>query len=366
MQALILNSGSSNCKLSLFNVDAKQPLWLPQKPLWKASCLWQEVNEVLKEAAAAHQVEVIGHRIVHGGDVYRAPARIDSNVKKTIERYASLAPLHNPRALEGIEITEALFPKVPGIAVFDTAFHRTIPEHASIYPGPYEWSCNGIKRFGFHGISYQYVVARTAFLMGIESPHLVVCHLGNGSSCAAIQEQKSVDTTMGFTPLEGLMMGTRCGSIDPGLLLYLQQEQHISADQLYQTLHFESGLKGISGSSSDMRKILELSSIGDPRAVLSFKMYVHSVKHHIGAMAAQLRKWEALVFTGGIGENACEVRASVCEGLQHFGVVLDAEKNQSDEEDRQISTAESPIRTYVIHTEEDWCIAKTLINSQFS
>ena len=238
----------------------------PEAPIWENEI---ESNGPIELGLSLEDIDVVGHRIVHGGTEFQEPVLVTEKVKETIRQYIPLAPLHNPKGLEGIELVEKLLPKVPQVAVFDTAFHSTLIPAASTYPGPYEWIHLGIKRYGFHGISYEYCAARCAKLLGKDSLKIVCCHLGNGASIAAIDNNRSVDTTMGFTPLDGLMMGSRSGSIDPGILLYLEQELHQSPEELFNILNFKSGLLGISGVSRDMREILALRSKVDKRAILS-------------------------------------------------------------------------------------------------
>jgi len=248
-------------------------------------------------------------------------------------------------------------PNIPQVGVFDTSFHTTIPDYANTYPGPYLWKELGIKRFGFHGINYEYCSARCSVLLKKDEFKTVCCHLGNGSSIAAIDHTHSIDTSMGFTPLEGLMMGSRCGSIDPGIILFLEQQYHQSPEEIFKTLNYESGLKGISGSSNDMRDIIDLCSKNDPRAKLSFEMYVYSVKRNIGAMIGILNGFNTLIFTAGIGENSALIRQKVCQGLQHVGVIIDEQKNLSCSGDKLISSGCSSIDILVVKAQEDWCIA---------
>ncbi len=376
MKILILNSGSSSYKFALFDIQ-KADLSHPQPPVW--SCTYElgvnstqsttdhsaAIKQRLATMTISHsEIDVVGHRIVHGGSEFQNPTLITSDVKQIIRQFFPLAPLHNPSNLEGIEIIEKLLPNTPQLAVFDTAFHNTLSEATSTYPGPYSWKNFGIKRYGFHGISYQYCAARCAFLLNKDPEKLkiVCCHLGNGASIAAIDGTHSIDTTMGFTPIDGLMMGGRCGSIDPAILLYLQKYHNQTIDELFHALNYSSGLQGISGSSSDMREIIDLCSQGDFRAILAFDMYIHSLKRNIGAMTAVLGGLDALVFTAGIGENAAAVRRGACKELKHLGISLDEKKNQDCHPDAIISAADSNVDVVVIATQEDWCIACTILN----
>jgi acetate kinase len=301
----------------------------------------------------------VGHRVVHGGQDYRESVEITEEVKKAIAHLATLAPSHNPANLEGIEAIEQHWGSVPQVAVFDTAFHSHLPDAAAIYPGPYEWVEQGIRRYGFHGISHQYCAARAARILGRElaSLRLITCHLGNGCSLAAIKNGRSVDTTMGFTPLDGLMMGTRSGAVDPGILIHLLQQSDDSVEHLEHVLNRASGLRGISGVSNDMRQIREAISQGNSRAQLAWDIYVHRLRSYIGAMLASLGGLDALVFTAGVGENTPDIRAAACEAFGFLGLQLDDEKNAHKPVDIDIATSDSAVRVLVIHTQEDWEIA---------
>jgi len=273
---------------------------------------------------------------------------------------AAFAPLHNRVELEGIDLIEKHFGAVPQIAVFDTGFHSRLPEAAAVYPGPYEWFAQGIRRYGFHGINHQYCAERTAQMLQkhLSELKLVNCHLGNGCSLAAIQNGRSIDTTMGFTPLEGLMMGTRSGSIDPGILTYLLREQHLTGQELDELLNTKSGLLGVSGISGDMRKIVSAIKEGNARAKLAFDIFVHRLQEGIGAMIAALGGINALVFTAGIGENSPEVREAACANFRFIGLAIDPMKNASPHLDQDISDPGSTVRVLVVRAQEDWAIAK--------
>jgi acetate kinase len=304
-------------------------------------------------------IDLVGHRVVHGGAKYSQATVITAEVKKAIADLIPLAPNHNPAHLAGIETIEALLPNVPQVAVFDTAFHTTIPEPAKVYPLPYEWYERGIQRYGFHGISHQYCAKRAAQILHkpLESLKLITCHLGNGCSLAAIKDGVCVDTTMGFSPLEGLMMGTRCGSIDPQIPLYLIQEYGLDVEAVNHLLNQESGLKGVSGISGDMREINQAIAAGNQRAALALNIYLHRLKSSIGAMVASLNGLDVLVFTGGVGENAAIVREKTCEGLTYLGLQLDLARNHHHPVDQNIARDNSPKAILVIHTQEDWAIA---------
>jgi len=319
--------------------------------------LWTGETGVLKGSS---EIEVVGHRIVHGGPKLKEAIRVTPEVKKRIADAAAFAPLHNRAELEGIETIERVVGSVPQVAVFDTGFHRTIPPAAALYPGPYDWQDKGIRRYGFHGINHEYCSKRAAQMLrrDISQLKIVSCHLGNGCSLAAIAGGKSVDTTMGFTPLEGLMMGTRSGSIDPGILTYLLRETGISGQEIDDILNQRSGLLGISGISSDMREVEAAAQSGNQRAQLAFDMFVHRLRNGIAQMAAVLGGADVLVFTAGIGENSSAVRAAACSGLRFLGIELDSEKNAHTNRDQEISATHSRIRVLVIHAQEDWAIAQ--------
>jgi acetate kinase len=285
---------------------------------------------------------------------------LTSEVKSGIANVSAFAPLHNRAELEGIEVIEKLLGPVPQVAVFDTGFHRRIPQAAAVYPGPYQWFESGIHRYGFHGINHQYCAARAAQLLrrDLSSLKLVTCHLGNGCSLAAIQEGHSIDTTMGFTPLEGLMMGTRSGSVDPGILTYLMRQGWLQAQEIDDVLNKESGLLGISGISEDMREILASMKQGHSRAKLAFDIYVHRLQAGIGAMVAVLGGIDVLVFSAGVGENSAEVRDAACKQLVFLGLKLDDASNAQHPSDRDVAAPDSSVRVLIIRAQEDWAIAR--------
>ena len=394
MKILVLNSGSSSQKSSLFEFGASLPDSTPA-PLWEGKLEWQGEHAILevrnsagiiqkeemtvgvREKATAHLLDALssgkasalsnkseiaaaGHRIVNGGQEYAQPTIITPEVKAAVQRMAVFAPLHNRVELEGIRLIEEKFGTIPQVAVFDTSFHSSLPPAAFVYPGPYEWFAQGIRRFGFHGINHQYCAERTAQLLGksASSLKIVTCHLGNGCSVAAIQQGKSIDTSMGFTPLDGLMMGTRSGSVDPGILTYLMRSQNLRGETLDDLLNKKSGLLGISGISGDMREIVSAMNKGSDRAKLAFDIFVHRLRSGIGAMVASLGGLDALVFTAGIGENSPEVRQAACASLVFLGLALDPAKNVSPHSDQDISTSSSAVRVLVIRAEEDWAIAR--------
>lgn len=394
---LVLNAGSSSQKSCLYQLPLDCLPDHPPTPLWQAHIDWGKIpgQAVIKIKANQHthaqeipltsrpevmrsvlhtlisgelaviehfsQISITGHRIVHGGTKYHLPTLITPEVKQDITDLISLAPAHHPAHLEGITVLEELLPDCRQVAVFDTAFHHDLPLAAQVYPIPYEWYEKGIRRYGFHGINHEYCAQRSAQLLGqpLQELKLVCCHLGNGASLCAIAEGKSVDTTMGFTPLEGLMMGSRSGSIDPGIILHWLRRESLNGEQINHLLNQESGLKGVSELTGDMRQILEARSQGHPGATLAFDVYIHRLTQCVGAMVASLGGCDALIFTGGVGENATPVRAELCKKLRFLGVDCDPEKNQMRGEDRDISTPNSLIRILVIAAEEDWAIAQT-------
>jgi acetate kinase len=321
------------------------------------STLWSGKTQVMESPKA---IDLVGHRVVHGGAEYTASTWIDAPVKAAIARLAVFAPMHNPANLEGIETVEALLGDVPQVAVFDTAFHGSLPAAAYTYPGSYEWLAQGIRRYGFHGTSHSYCAQRAAHLLqrDVTTLNLITCHLGNGCSLAAIRDGQSIDTTMGFTPLDGLMMGSRSGAIDPGILLHLMRQQHWGADELDHLLNHQSGLFGLSGRSADMRQILTAMAEGDPRSQLAFAVYIHCLRRYIGAMLANLGGLDALIFTAGVGEHSPQVRAAVCQDWGFWGIELDDHQNQACQPDMDIATAKAAVRVLVIHTQEDWAIAQ--------
>ena len=309
--------------------------------------------------ASAAEINAVGHRVVHGGPRFHDPVRISSDVHAAIGGLSHFAPLHTQSELEGMKIVADLLGDVPQFAVFDTGFHRHMPAVAQIYPGPYEWFERGIRRYGFHGINHQYCATRTAQLIrkDLKSLKIVCCHLGNGCSVTGIRGGRSVDTTMGFTPLDGLMMGTRSGSVDPGILIFLMRQYGLDADQIDDMLNKKSGLLGISGLSGDMRDILVGMHRGHERAKLAFDLYVHRLRAAVGGMAAVLEGLDVLVFTAGVGENSPEVRAATCKGLEFLGVTVDLNQNKESVLDRDISSPDSRARVFVIRAAEDWAIA---------
>ncbi|HOM17459.1 MAG TPA: acetate kinase [Thermoguttaceae bacterium] len=318
-------------------------------------------SEKAAEGNFGQKIRIVGHRLIHGGEEIRTPVWIDAQMKQTIARYRHLAPLHIPAGLEAIAAAEEALPGTPQIGVFDTAFFADIPPAAYLYPVPYEWYTQwGIRRYGFHGTSHAYCTERAAQLLDrpVEQVNLIICHLGQGSSATAVQAGKAITNTMGFTPLEGFMMGSRSGTVDPGILLYVMREHGLSVEELDHILHHRSGLLGLSGVSSDFRQVEAAAAQGNQRAQLALDVYAYRVRAMVGSLAVTLGRVDALVFTGGIGENSSWLRKEVCRGLECIGVHLDPEKNQHLRPDTDIAQAASPVRVLLIHTREDYMIAR--------
>lgn len=309
-----------------------------------------------------HDLNAIGHRVVHGGEYFFESQLITDEVEKRIEECIDLAPLHNPANLEGIKIFRKLLPEVPNVAVFDTAFHQTMPKNSFIYSIPYNlYTKHKIRRYGFHGTSHKYVAEQAAIKLGkpLSECNLITCHLGNGCSITAIKNGVSIDTSMGFTPLEGLMMGTRSGDIDPYIVLYLMEKENLSIEQVNSLLNKQSGLLGISGISNDIRLIWEEEKKGNEQAKLATDIFIYRLRKYIGAYMAALGHVDAIIFTAGIGENDEHVRAGALQGLEEFGIILDLEKNlELNRKEGEISKPESKIKIYLIPTNEELAIAK--------
>jgi acetate kinase len=400
MKVLVLNAGSSSHKSCLFDLTHGSQTSQASIPVWRGALDWthqegmvelsakidsgESIKEVLPISDKAEGIKamlhtlvegptqvleslsdiaVVGHRVVHGGRDYQDSILIDSDVKQEIRRLIPLAPAHNPANLQGIEAMEQILGDIPQVAMFDTAFHACMPEEASTYPGPYEWVERGIRRYGFHGISHQYVAQRAATMLeqDVTTLKLITCHLGNGCSLAAVKHGYSVDTTMGFTPLDGLMMGSRSGSVDPGILIHLMRQEGYTADSLDQLLNKSSGLKGVSGVSNDMRLVVDAARENNHQAQLAVNVFMHRLRREMGAMLASLGGLDAIIFTAGIGENSPMVWQSACEPFDFLGLELSRELNRSSE-DQDIATPSSSVRVLVIHTQEEWAIAKACMN----
>jgi acetate kinase len=392
MKILVINSGSSSIKYRLFDMTDKTALAsgvmeqigeaesrlthhtrdskgeieeiVNTAPVADHRAGFERIGAVLNDSGALRnygELSGIGHRVVHGGEEFRKPTLIDKKVIDTIRRLSPLAPLHNPANLLGIEVAMKSAPQVPQIAVFDTAFHQSIPVHAFRYAIPEElYEAHQVRRYGFHGTSHHYVARQAAVFMDrpLDSLNLITLHLGNGASAAAIKEGISIDTSMGMTPLEGLIMGTRCGDIDPAIIFYLKRKTGLARDEVESLLNKESGLKGICGVN-DMRQIEALAGSSNVRAQLAIDMFCYRIKKYIGAYLAVLGGLDALVFTAGIGEKSPLIRAGVCRGLSHLGIEIDPEKNnRKSKQAFEIQKKGSTAKILVIPTNEELEIAE--------
>jgi acetate kinase len=362
---LALNAGSSSVKYALFEGESAEPSAAGTIDLERESIGYDDagaraVEEARKSGGGV--VEAVGHRIVHGGSRFHESVRIDAAVESAIAELASLAPIHNPPALAVLGAARRALPDVPHVAAFDTAFFADLPERAHVYPVPWDWYARrGIRRYGFHGLSHEASALRVAELTGAggrPAPRIVACHLGQGCSAAAIRDGRPAMTTMGLTPIEGLMMGSRSGSIDPGILIEMTRAGGLDADRLEAALLHESGLLGVSGVSSDFRKVDEAARDGHSRARLSLDMYADRVCSAIAALASALGGLDALVFTGGVGEHSASLRAAACERLSFAGVALDPAANAEAKADAEIGAAGSPVRVFALRAREEWMIAR--------
>jgi acetate kinase len=345
LSILVVNAGSTTLKLNLVDAD--------------------EQSRAFESFAAIDpaEVEAVGHRVVHGGPRFRDPVLIDGAVQTQIGELEVLAPLHNAPALTGITRALQLFPELPQVAVFDTGFHATIPAAAAAYALPRRWREEwGIRRYGFHGLSVAWCAQRVPQLLGrgAEGLRLVVCHLGGGSSVTAVRDGRSIDTTMGFSPLEGVPMSTRSGSVDPGALVYLLRRHGVGADTLERVLNLESGLKGLAGGSGGMIEIEQNAAAGDADAILALDVFLHRLAAAVAAMSASLGGLDALAFTAGIGEHSALVRGELCERLRFLGVEIDPHRNTTAESDRDLAAAGSRARVLVVRAREDLIAARAV------
>lgn len=394
MLVLVVNAGSSSLKYQLIDMSNEQVLakGIAERIGTPESCLSQQVTGKDKTAIEAdmpdHQaamryvfqaltdhetgaikdvaeISAIGHRVVHGGEDFSSSVIIDQKVTEAIAKLSELAPLHNPPNLMGIEAAMKFMPETPEIAVFDTAFHQTIPATAYIYALPYDlYSEHGIRRYGFHGTSHKYVSVRARKILaerGLPNGKIVTCHIGNGVSFTAVKDGKSVDTSMGLTPVEGLVMGTRCGDIDPAIMPFLQKQFGYSADDVDNLINKKSGLLGITGLSNDMRDIEDAAENNNERAQLALKIFCYRAQKYIGSYAAAMGGLDAIVFTAGIGEHSPVVRSMVCEELGFLGVKLNLDVNAVCHTERDISTEDTPVRVLVIPTNEELAIARETV-----
>lgn len=391
MNVLVINAGSSSVKYQLFDMNDERVLakgkverigmetaMLTHEVAGRPEL--REVSEILDHTTAIRkvlrmltdakegvlrsmdEVHAVGHRVVHGGEAFSGSVKIDEGVKEEIKRLFDLAPLHNPGALTGILAVEANLPHVPQVAAFDTAFHQTMPPEAFRYPIPTVfYKKHRVRRYGFHGTSHQYVSGRVAELSGksLEGMKMITCHIGNGASVTAIEDGKSVDTSMGLTPLEGLMMGTRSGDIDPAIVPFAMDKEDLSLSEINSMLNRHSGLFAVSGGLGDMREVVDASQEGDRNAQLAFNMYTYRLRKYIGAYAAAMNGCDVLVFTAGVGENSALLRKAVCDKLTYLGVKLDDAANEAPSRvDRIISGADSRVEVWVVPTNEELMIAK--------
>ena len=356
MRVLVANAGSSSLKLRLLDTD-DQLLAQHDLPALRGRADQAALTATLADLPSP---DAIGHRIVHGGSQYQAAVRLDAGVLRDLTALSELAPLHQPPALEAQALVARLLPGLPAVACFDTAFHTTLPAAAATYALPLAWRERWpLRRFGFHGLSHAYAARRAADLLDrpAEEMKIVTCHLGAGASLCAVQNGRSIDTTMGFTPLEGLVMATRAGNVDPGLLIWLLAQQRVEIGSLAHALEYESGLVGLAGSA-DMREVLAHAEEGESGSKLALAVYLHRLKAGIAAMAVALDGLDALVFTGGVGERATAVRAAAAQGLGLLGIALDADRNASTSTDADISATSARVRTLVVTAREDIEIAR--------
>ncbi|MCM3627502.1 acetate kinase [Paenibacillus glycanilyticus] len=391
MKVLVINAGSSSLKYQLYNMENETVLAsgrverigmdssiVTHEPPGKPDVT--EVSEILDHITAVkkvidmlthpehgvvssmEEIDAVGHRIVHGGEVFKNSALVTADVKQEIRKLFELAPLHNPAHMMGINAVEANMPNVPQVVVFDTAFHQSMPNTSYLYPIPRVlYRRHKVRRYGFHGTSHQYVSQQAADFLGkpLDSLKMISCHIGNGASATAILDGKSFDTSMGMTPLEGLMMGTRSGDLDPAIVPFVMNKEDLTLSEVNSMLNKHSGMLAISGISSDMREIVEAMGEGDANAKLAFDMYTYRVRKYIGAYAAAMNGVDVILFTAGVGENSNVLRKAVCEGITFLGVELDEERNNvRSKEVREISTDASRVKVLVVPTNEELLIAR--------
>ncbi|MDD7183447.1 acetate/propionate family kinase [Peptostreptococcus porci] len=394
MKVLVLNCGSSSLKYQLIDMSNESVLCkgLVERIGIDGSVLKHEkdgldgkhvvevemkdhkdaIKHVLE--AVAHpevgavkemsEIEAVGHRIVHGGEKFASSALLTDEVIEAINECVELAPLHNPANLMGVEACKAILPDVPQVGVFDTAFHQSMPKKAFIYGLPHElYTKYGVRRYGFHGTSHLYVSQKAAEMLGkpVEELKIVTCHLGNGASLTAVDGGKSVDTSMGLTPLEGLIMGTRCGDIDPAIVPFVMKKEGLDADGIDKLMNKQSGVYGMTGISSDFRDIEDAANNGDEKAQVALDAYCHKVKKYIGSYVAAMNGVDAIVFTAGLGENGISMREMICKDMDFFGIKLDAEKNNVRGKERVISTDDSKVKVLLIPTNEELMIARDTV-----
>lgn len=391
MKILVLNCGSSSIKYKLYDMENEavlaqggiEKIGLPgsflklKMPNGEKKILEKDIPEhttgvefifqVLTDPEigalkSLNELDAVGHRMVHGGEKFNKSVVLTQEVLDAFVACNDLAPLHNPANLKGVNAVSALLPEIPQVGVFDTAFHQTMPDYAYMYAIPYEmYEKYGVRRYGFHGTSHRYVSQRVCEYLGIpaEGSRIITCHVGNGGSISAVKDGKCVDTTMGLTPLEGLMMGTRSGDIDGGAITFIMEKEGLTPTDMSNLLNKKSGLAGISGVSSDMREVSGAADKGDKRCQLALQMYAYRIKKYVGAYAAAMGGVDVILFTGGVGENQSDIREAVCSGLEYMGVAIDITKNNSIHGDEAvISTPDSRVKVCVIPTDEELMIAK--------
>lgn len=389
MKILVLNCGSSSIKYKLFDMTTKEvlaqggiekiglvgPFLKLTLPNGEKKILEKDIPEhtagiefilntlVSPEYGAIKsldEINAVGHRMVHGGERFSESVLLNKEVLDAFIACNDLAPLHNPANLKGVNAVSAILPNVPQVGVFDTAFHQTMPDYAYMYAIPYElYEKYGVRRYGFHGTSHRYVSQRVCEFLGVDpkGKKIITCHIGNGGSISAIKDGKCIDTSMGLTPLEGLVMGTRSGDIDAGAVTFIMEKEGLNATGVSNLLNKKSGVLGVSGVSSDMRELEAAVAAGNPKAILAEKMYFYRIKKYIGAYAAALGGVDIILFTGGVGENQANCRSEVCEGLEFMGVKIDLEKNKVRGEEAIISADDSKVTVAVIPTDEELMIA---------
>lgn len=389
MKILVLNCGSSSIKYKLFDMTSKEVIAqggiekIGLKNSFLKLTLPNGEKKILEKNIPEHttgiefilgiltspeygciksleEINAVGHRLVHGGERFSESVLITKEVIDMIVSCNDLAPLHNPANLKGVNAISKTLPNVPQVGVFDTAFHQTMPDYAYLYAIPYElYEKYAIRRYGFHGTSHRYVSARVCEFLGIkpEGTKIITCHIGNGGSITAVKDGKSVDTSMGLTPVEGLMMGTRCGDIDAGAVAYIMDKEGLNTTGVSNLLNKKSGVLGVSGVSSDMRELCAACEAGNPRALLAEKMYFYRIIKYIGAYTAAMNGVDVIAFTGGVGENQANCREEVCKSLEYLGVKIDAEKNKVRGEEMVISTPDSKVKVVVVPTDEELMIA---------
>ena len=390
MKVLVINAGSSSLKYQLIDMNNESPLAVglcerigidnsiitqkrfdgkkleKQVDLPTHKVALEEVVKALTDSEFGvikdmAEINSVGHRVVHGGEMFTSSALINEGVEKAIKDCFDLAPLHNPPNMMGIEACAEIMPGTPMVAVFDTAFHQTIPKYAYMYALPYDlYEKYGVRKYGFHGTSHMYVARRAAAMLGkpIEETKIITCHLGNGSSITAVNGGKSVETTMGFTPLEGVAMGTRCGSIDPAVIPFVMEKEGLSSREIDTLMNKKSGVLGVSGISNDFRDLDEAATHGNERAELALEVFTYKIKKVIGEYSAVLNGADAIVFTAGIGENSASIRKRILTGLDGLGIKIDDEKNKIRGQEVDISTPDSKVRVFIIPTNEELTIAR--------